>query len=565
MLRFVHSAKLELWERGNGFWGSGKDAMDARRYWGLAGVVCTGVGVAAGELIAALISPSASPVSAVGQTVIGALPGGVKEWAIHLFGTADKTVFLISMVVVMAFLAAAAGLLERARRGFGLMGIVLFGVVGIAAVASRPDVTGTAFVAPVVAAGVAMALLAWIRGRFLQPSLGRALKAEYDAGRPRRSSGPPEVPPATAVPAGDMAQAARSASRRTFLGYMGVGAAVAVLAGGAAVMLRRASLAVADVRAKVRLPRPAAAAAAVPAAATLDIAGITPLVTDPNHFYRIDTALVVPAVNSDTWKLSVTGMVEREVTLDFAQLLAKPMVERYVTIGCVSNEVGGDLVGNARWLGWPVRELLAEAGVRPGADMVLSRSTDGFTAGTPLAALTDARNAMIAVGMDGQPLPLVHGYPARLIVPGLYGYVSATKWLSELKVTTFAADQGYWVPLGWSAMGPIKTASRIDVPRGGAGPAAGPFTAAGVAWSPERGISAVQVQLDGGPWRAASLATALNKDTWVQWKAPLTLSAGNHQLKVRAVDGTGRVQAGDVGPPAPDGATGWHTVEFAAA
>lgn len=542
--------------------------MEARRYWGLAGVVCTGVGVAAGELTAAFISPSASPVSAVGQTVIGLLPGGVKEGAIHLFGTADKTVFLASMVVVMALLAFAAGLLERFHRGFGQAVIVLFGVVGVAAVAGRPDVTGTAFVAPVVAAGIAMALLAWVRGRFLHSGLGRELKAEYDAGRAPRASGPPAVKAAPAAP-GQLSppppEAARSASRRTFLGFMGAGAAVAVLAGGAAVLVRRASVVVAELRAKVRLPRPATAAAAVPAAAVLDIAGVTPLITDASQFYRIDTALVVPAVNSDTWKLSVTGMVEREITLTFAQLLTKPMVESYVTIGCVSNEVGGDLVGNARWLGWPVRELLAEAGVRPGADMVLSRSTDGFTAGTPLEALTDPRNAMIAVGMNGAPLPMVHGYPARLIVPGLYGYVSATKWLSELKVTTFAADQGYWTPLGWSALGPIKTASRIDVPRAGAKPATGRFTAAGVAWSPERGISAVEVQLDGGPWRSASLAAALNKDTWVQWQVPLTLAAGKHQLKVRAVDGAGAVQTGDIAPPAPDGASGWHTVEFTAA
>ncbi len=550
--------------------------MEARRYWGLAGLVCTGVGVAAGELVAALISPSASPVGAVGQGVIGVLPGGVKEWAIHLFGTADKTVFLICMVVVMAGIAAVAGLLERTRHGLGQAVIALFGVVGVVAVASRPDVAGTAFAAPVAAAGVAMALLAWVRGRFLLPGRGRALG--HDAGHPPRVPGAPSTPsmalrtppapsPATVAPvaAGAAAAPARPATRRAFLGYMGAGGVVAVLAGGTAVLLRRASVVVSELRAKVMLPRPVTGAAAVPAAAVLDVPGITPLVTDPDNFYRIDTALVVPAVNSDTWKLTVTGLVEREVTLTFSQLLAKPLVERWVTIGCVSNEVGGDLVGNARWLGWPVRELLAGAGVKPGADMVLSRSTDGFTAGTPLEAMTDARGALVAVGMNGAPLPLAHGYPVRLIVPGLYGYVSATKWLSELKVTTFAADQGYWTPLGWSAHGPIKTASRIDVPRAGAKPAAGPFTTAGVAWSPGRGISAVQVQLDGGPWQEATLAASLNKDTWVQWQAHLDPAAGRHRLRVRAVDGAGALQAGAVAPPAPDGATGWHTVDFTAA
>ena len=518
--------------------------MELRRYWGLAGVVCVGVGVAAGELLAALLSPSDSPVTAVGQVVIGMLPGGTKEWAIHLFGTWDKTVFLTTMVVLMALLAAAAGLLDRRFRGAGLVLVGLFGVAGIAAVASRPDTTAPAYFAPVLAAGAAMGLLAWVRGRFLSQGPGGA--------RPPQRGGPP-------------AAQARPTSRRTFLAYMGGGAVIAVLAGGASTLFRQAAVAVADVRAKVRLPLPAKAAPPIPAGARLDVPGISALVTDPNNFYRIDTALVVPAVNSDSWTLKVTGMVEREVTMTFAELLAKPMVEMYVTIGCVSNDVGGGLVGNARWLGWPVRELLAEAGVKPGADMVLSTSTDGFTAGTPLEAMTDGRNAMIAVGMDGAPLPLVHGYPARLVVPGLYGYVSATKWLAELKVTTFAADQGYWTPLGWSALGPMKTASRIDTPRNQGRPAAGPLTAAGVAWSPTRGISAVQVQLDGGPWQTATLAEALNKDTWVQWKAPLVAGAGHHELKVRAVDGSGAVQTGDIAPPAPNGATGYHTVQFTAA
>jgi len=287
-------------------------------------------------------------------------------------------------------------------------------------------------------------------------------------------------------------------------------------------------------------------------------------VTPNDDFYRIDTAFVVPEVNSDTWQLSVTGMVEKPITLDFATLLTKPMMEKFVTIGCVSNNVGGPLVGNARWLGWPVRELLAEAGVKPGADMVLSRSTDGFTAGTPLSAMTDARDALIVVGMNGEPLPFEHGFPVRLIVPGLYGYVSATKWLAELKVTTFAADQGYWVPLGWSELGPIKIASRIDVPKQGGNVPSAEFTAAGLAWAPERGISAVQVQIDGGTWQSATLAESLNKDTWVQWKITLSTGPGQHQLQVRAVDSSGLVQTGAVAPPAPDGATGYDNVGFTA-
>ncbi|MGO4384798.1 molybdopterin-dependent oxidoreductase [Specibacter sp. RAF43] len=507
--------------------------MAQRGGWIAAGLVCVGVGVAAGELVAAVTSPTVSPVSAVGQSVIDGMPSGVKDWAIGLFGTGDKSVFLASMILVIALLAATVGVLEGRRRGFGLAGIGVFGVLGIAAVATRAGVTSMAFLAPVVAAAVAGMLLAWVGRRFLRPAAATLHQPTLD--------GP---------------------TRRSFVRTMGVGAGVAVVAAGASVLIRRAAVVVVDLRARVRLPSPAIAAPPVPAGAVLGVPGVTELITPADAFYRIDTALVVPAVNSGTWQLRVTGRVDREVTLDFAQLLAKPMVEKYVTIGCVSNEVGGDLVGNARWLGWPVRELLALAGVQPGADMVLSRSTDGFTAGTPLAALTDAREAIIAVGMNGGPLPLEHGYPARLIVPGLYGYVSATKWLAELKVTTFAADQGYWSPRGWSALGPIKTASRIDVPRRGDTPGAGTIMAGGVAWAPERGISGVQVQLDDGPWQDAVLAAALNKDTWVQWKAPLAVAAGRHVLAVRAIDGAGAVQTSVPAPPAPDGATGHHTVEF---
>lgn len=540
--------------------------MQARRYWGLAGLVCVAVGVALGELLAAFTSPAASPVSAVGQAVIGLLPGQVKEWAIHLFGTADKTVLLLTMVLVMALLAFVAGVVEKARRGMGMVLIGAFGVVGLAAVAVNAQASILAYAAPIVAAGVAMGLLSWVRGRFLDDDLALHQAAELRAAKlaadSKGGSGKRKTP--TSTPAAIREASAREASRRKFLVTMGTGAALAVVAGGASTIFRRASVVVTELRAMVRLPMPKKAAAPIPAGAQLDIAGITPLVTDPETFYRIDTALVVPAVNSDTWTVKVTGMVEREITLNYEQLLAKPMVEEHITIGCVSNEVGGGLVGNARWLGWPVRELLAEAGVLPGADMVLSRSTDGFTAGTPLEAMTDDRNSMIAVGMDGEPLSLVHGYPARMVVPGLYGYVSATKWLMELKVTTFAADQGYWTPLGWSALGPIKTASRIDVPRSGAKPSAGQFTAAGVAWAPERGISAVEVALDGGPWVKATLAEAINKDTWVQWKVSLDLAAGGHELKVRAVDGEGTVQTATPAAPAPNGASGHHTVNFTA-
>jgi DMSO/TMAO reductase YedYZ molybdopterin-dependent catalytic subunit len=274
----------------------------------------------------------------------------------------------------------------------------------------------------------------------------------------------------------------------------------------------------------------------------------------------VDTALVVPQVDPATWRLRVHGMVEREVTLTWTELLDKPLQEAMVTLTCVSNEVGGDLAGNAVWTGWPVRELLALAGPRPGADMVLSRSVDGFTAGTPLSTLTDGRNALVAVGMDGEPLPIEHGFPARLVVPGLYGYVSATKWVTDLKVTTFARDEGYWTPRGWSARGPIKTASRIDVPRSGSVVRAGTVAVAGVAWAQHRGISSVEVRADDGPWRQARLAAQPTVDAWREWVLRWEATRGHHTLTVRATDGAGDLQAKAFAPPVPNGSSGWHTV-----
>jgi hypothetical protein len=292
------------------------------------------------------------------------------------------------------------------------------------------------------------------------------------------------------------------------------------------------------------------------------VPGHTPFVTPNADFYRIDTALFVPRVDPVDWRLRVTGLVEQEVELDLEELFAQGHVEAMVTLTCVSNTVGGGLAGNAVWTGWPVRELLARAGVRPEADMVLSRSVDGFTAGTPLEVMTDDRDALIAVAMNGDPLPAEHGYPVRLVVPGLYGYVSATKWLTELKVTRFDADEGYWTPRGWSERGPIKTASRIDVPRAGTlePPESGTVVVAGVAWAQHRGISRVEVRVDDGAWSEAELLAEPTVDAWRLWRWEWRAQPGSHTLTVRATDGEGQVQTQEAAPPAPDGASGWHSV-----
>ncbi|MGO4228006.1 molybdopterin-dependent oxidoreductase [Arthrobacter sp. YAF34] len=500
-----------------------------------AGLVAVGTAVVLGELTASLVSPTVSPVTAVGGAVIDAVPPGVKEWVISVFGTADKVALLGGMSLIIAALAALSGVLEVRRRFAGVTIIAVFGAVGLVAVLSRADLTANAIPVPVLVALVGIALLRW---------LIRKLEAWLPS-----TDGATEPPAAGTGPA-----------RRRFLLALGGTTAVAAIAGVLASTLRGAAAVVSDVRSKLALPAAASPAPPIPAGAEIHLDGLGPLVTPNKDFYRIDTALRVPLVGPDTWTLKVTGLVEREVEIDFAALLAKPLTERHVTIACVSNEVGGDLIGNAKWLGWPVRELLAMAGPKPEADMVLSRSEDGWTAGTPLEALTDGRDALLAVGMNGEPLPLEHGFPVRLIVPGLYGYVSATKWVTELKVTRYADDVAYWTPRGWSERGPIKTSSRIDVPQDGANVTAGTIVFGGVAWDQHTGIGKVELRVNRGDWQQAELAPGISKDTWYQWKLPLVLTPGRYEVQVRATALDGVPQVEESAPVAPSGATGYHTV-----
>ncbi|MEV4541749.1 molybdopterin-dependent oxidoreductase [Micromonospora echinaurantiaca] len=348
-------------------------------------------------------------------------------------------------------------------------------------------------------------------------------------------------------------------SRRRFLTGTGVllGAATVAGLGGRWLAGRRG---VSAARAAVRLPAPVSAAPPVPAGADLSLTQLAPYVTPNFGFYRIDTALVVPQVDPETWRLRIHGRVRRPLTLSFADLLARPLVERYVTLACVSNEVGGDLIGNARWLGVPLKELLDEVEPEEGADQVVGRSVDGWTCGTPTAVLRDGREALLAVGMNGEPLPVEHGFPVRMVVPGLYGYVSACKWVTELELTSFADFDAYWVPRGWSAQGPVKTQSRIDRPRARNRLTAGPITVAGVAWAQHRGIRRVEVRVDEGPWQEAELAATVSADTWVQWSWRWDATPGEHTLQVRATDATGETQTPHRQDVAPNGATGWHTL-----
>ncbi|NUP73406.1 MAG: molybdopterin-dependent oxidoreductase, partial [Sinomonas sp.] len=452
---------------------------------------------------------------------------------LQTFGTGDKAVLVSTIALLIVGLGAAAGVFELRRPGAGVVLAGLVGVVGIAAVATRTLASPLAVACAVAAGVIAATLVRWLvqllRGE------GRRLRLEP------------------------------SLSRRRFLRAM-AGTAVAVALGSVfTAVVRGTTLAASAAREALRLPPPASPAPPIPPGAALDVPGVSALVTPNSTFYRIDTALVVPSVDPNGWKLEVTGLVDQPTTITWQDLLAQPLIERHVTIACVSNPVGGDLVGNALWLGWPVRELLARARPKAGADMVLSRSVDGFTAGTPLEVLTDPGvDAMLAIAMNGEPLPPEHGFPVRMIVPGLYGFVSATKWITELKVTTFAADKAYWSTRGWSERGSIKTASRIDAPRDGARVSVGTVALGGVAWAQHRGISAVEVKVDDGAWQPATLGTGISRDTWYQWSAKVQLAAGKHRVSVRAIDGTGALQTGQEAPPPPDGATGYHSITIEA-
>ncbi|MEG3614982.1 molybdopterin-dependent oxidoreductase [Isoptericola haloaureus] len=522
--------------RGNGWWAA------------LAGVVAAGAGLALAELIAAWVDPASSPVLALGGVVVDSVPPWLKDVAVEWFGTADKLVLLSTMGVVLAAGAALSGWLELRRPPAGRVLLGAVGAVMALVAATRPEATPLWAAPAVVGVGAAVVLLRLLVARVPAPATTAAV--------PVAAGGIGAEPADTTAGT----EAETGASRRTFLVWAGATAVGGVLALAASRTLAAGSRAVEVVREAIRLPGAATPAPAVPSGADLGVEGLTPYVTPNPDFYRIDTALRVPKVDPATWSLRVTGLVDEPFEISWDELLDLPMTEHHVTLCCVSNQVGGDLIDNALWLGYPVRELLARAGPQADADMVLSSSVDGWTAGTPLEALTDPdREALLAIGMNGEPLPEEHGFPARLVVPGLYGYVSATKWVTELKVTRFADDEGYWTPRGWSARGPVKLHSRIDVPRPGTPLEPGPVTLAGVAWAQHTGISAVEVRVDDGDWMPAELADTVGPDTWRQWRYVWDATAGDHSVLVRAVDADGQVQTEEEAPPAPDGATGHHS------
>ena len=508
----------------------------------LAGVVAAGILFAVAQLVSVFFGPAAAPLTSVGSTFIDFTPAWLKNFAVATFGTNDKMVLLISMGVAAVVLSAIAGILARRHFRVGAALVLVFALVMAGAIITRSGAAVTDLIPLLLGTAAGLWSL-----RFLTPVPQQTFKAGAN-----QAEATGQHSPATEFP-----------SRRTFLLRTVALAGVAVVAGVAGSALSTTRNAVRQVRDALKLPSAKTKAAALPSGVQAPVEGVTPFVTPNSDFYRIDTALVVPEVDPANWKLRVHGMVEEEFTIDFAELLASDLIESYVTLTCVSNVVGGNLAGNAKWLGYPLRDVLARAKPTAGADMVLSTSVDGFSASTPLPILQDGRDAMLAVGMNGEPLPLQHGFPVRMVVPGLYGYVSATKWVVDLEVTTFAEKAGYWTSRGWSSHGPIKTASRVEVPRALARIPAGKVAIGGSAWAQTKGISKVEIQLDGGQWLGAELAAEASVDTWRQWSylwpdAP----AGTHKVQVRAYDTSGELQIEQQAPPEPDGSTGWHSITF---
>ncbi|MGC4110554.1 MAG: molybdopterin-dependent oxidoreductase [Nocardioides sp.] len=503
--------------------------MRTRAQWALAGLLAGLSGLATAYLSATWLGLSGNPVTDVAQLVIRMTPGSVAEHLIRLVGRHDKPLLVTGVLIVVLLLFAGLGLLSRRSPGAAIGGFVVLGVIGLIANQTQYGAPATGVVPSLVGLLTWLAVLSVLTGQL----------------RPQPFRDPERM----------------DLSRRFVLvaSGVGVGSGVVGLLGWKVGGHRRAVDA-----ARQALELPGVTDPSPPAGVEVGLEGITAWQTPSKRFYRIDTSLVPPAISPDDWSVRIHGMVDREVTLTYADLVKRPRSEIWMTLNCVSNTVGGPLISNAWWSGTHLKDLLEEAGVQSGADAVKQTSDDGWTCGTPLSAMLDGRGAMLAYAMNGEPLPIEHGFPVRTLVPGLYGYVSACKWVREIEVTTFDSFTAYWTERGWSPLGPVKLASRIDVPRNGDHVGAGKVRVGGLAWQQNTGISAVQVQLDGSGWQPATIARRDLRDSWVQWVAGLDVTPGRHVLAVRAVNEDGQVQTAVRADPVPNGASGWHTISFTA-
>jgi DMSO/TMAO reductase YedYZ molybdopterin-dependent catalytic subunit len=501
----------------------------------LLGLLALVTGLAVAELVTGLVVGAPSPVVAVGQSVIDVAPPALKDWAIATFGTSNKTALVSGTLIVLAALGMAVGALAaRGERATALLLSGLVGVIGVFAVLTRPTTSSTDVLPTVLGTLVTMGVLWAIPIVLAHPRVAE-----------------PDEPAAVTM----------GLNRRGLLaGAAGLGTA-SVLVGGIGRWMQRGHEISAE-RATVVLPEPSSPAPALPPSVDVGVDGVGPFVTPTSRFFRIDTALTVPQVSRDDWRLRIHGDVEREIELDYDDLLRRPQVERHITLSCVSNPVGGDLIGTARWQGVLLADVLREARPLAGADQIVSRSVDGWTCGTPTSVVMDGRDALLAVAMNGEPLPARHGYPVRMVVPGLFGYVSATKWVTDIELTAWDAFDAYWVPRGWSKEGPVKTMARIEHPRSSQRQAPGVVDIAGTAWAIHRGIEAVQVRVDGGDWLDCELGAVPSDDTWRQWRLRWDATPGDHVVEARAIDGQGVPQPDQPRPVAPDGAQGYHRVRL---
>jgi DMSO/TMAO reductase YedYZ molybdopterin-dependent catalytic subunit len=548
------------------------------------GLLTAAVALGVGQLVAGLTGSVGSPVIAVGSAAIDLTPPPVKNFAISAFGADDKTALVTGILILLAGFAAAIGIAAVRRFSYGVAGLAVFTVIGLTAALTRPTASPADALPSLVggaaglfamsrlvraahaAAGPAPAVESGDAG----PDPGQTAEPQEAAGpagpggswAPRRAAAAPGGP---GTPAGGAHRAAPAAAgpdaagRRQFLVTSSVVVAAAGVSGLAGRILAERS-SVSQALATLKLPPPVQRAPALPSGADLRIPGLSPFVTPSSSFYRVDTALVLPQVPPSSWQLRIHGMVAHELTLTFDDLLKLPLLEDWITLCCVSNPVSGPYIGNALWLGASLSRLLRAAGIRAGAEQLLCTSVDGFTSGTPVQTVMDGRDALLAVAMNGAPLPVAHGFPARMVVPGLYGYVSACKWVTDIKVTTFAGEFAYWAQRGWSQRAPIKTESRIDVPGNASTVRAGRRPVAGVAWAQHKGIEAVEVRVDGGSWKKATLAAVPGIDTWRQWVWEWDATRGDHVIEARATDATGYTQTRALAPPAPNGATGYPTI-----
>jgi DMSO/TMAO reductase YedYZ molybdopterin-dependent catalytic subunit len=514
----------------------------------LVGLLSGAAGVCVAFLVAGLTGPIGSPVVAVGEAMIDLSPPAVKNFAIKEFGSHDKVVLQIGVLVVLTVFAAVIGMLAQRRREAGLAGVAAFAAVGLIAAGTRPTAGPADLLPTLIGAAAAAVVMNGLTKKAvaLQPA---DLGVRTADGRPQPA--PPDR------------QAARLSvadrPRRDFVKMSAVAAGAAGVAYlGGRLLSERAS--VSQAIEHLKLPAAAKPVPPLPAGVDLRIPGLSPFVTPNANFYRVDTAIVLPQIAPSSWQLRVHGMVSRELTISFRDLLRRPLIEDWITLCCVSNPVAGPYISNAKWLGASLGALLREAGIKAGADQLYCTSFDGFTSGTPVQTAMDGRDALLAVGMNGAPLPTAHGFPVRTVVPGLYGYVSACKWITDIEVTTYGANAAYWAQRGWANRAPIKTESRIDVPSGQGQVRKGRAAIAGVAWAQHTGIDAVEVRVDSGPWRQATLAAVPGLDTWRQWSIAWDATPGTHRIESRATDATGYTQTALQEPPEPNGASGYPMV-----